>query len=237
MNKYIVLGAALLAGWILPADANPVSRRATITGGGGNGRCTIEVNVDGAAEVEISGDLGLLTTIGGQPAIWRRFQCNTPLPANPADFRFVKIEGRGTARLIQDPRGTRGRAVVQINDPKGGRAGYTFDLQWRGAGGKGGWTPGPPSQPPGHEPWLGPGGFPMTRAIRICQDSVTNRLNRDGYPHVTFERTIPDNNPGRHDWVTGAVNGKREFETARFSFACSVDFSTGRIRSVDVRRR
>jgi hypothetical protein len=75
----------------------------------------------------------------------------------------------------------------------------------------------------------------MARAIRICQDSVTYRLNQNGYPNVNFERTIPDNNPGRHDWVTGTVSGRRGYDTARFSFACSVDFSSGRVRSVDVR--
>jgi len=210
-----------------PAHANPASRRATIRGGGGNGRCTIEVSVDHAAEVEISGDTGLLTTTAGQPAVWRRFQCNTPLPRNPVDFRFGGINGRGTVRLLQDPRSTGGRAVVQINDPKGGRGTYTFDLQWRGPGGGAPW--------PG--PGQGAGGFPMARAIRICRDSVTERLNRDGYSYVTFERTIPADNPGRHDWVTGRVSAKRGFGTTRFSFSCSVDFRSGEVRSVDVSRR
>ena len=200
------------------AQANPVSRRATITGGGGNGRCTIEVSVDHAAEVEISGDTGLLTTTAGQPAAWRRFQCNAPLPRNPVDFRFGGTNGRGTVRLIQDPRSTGGRAVVQITDPQGGRATYSFDLQW-------------------HGPRDGSGGFPITRAIQICQDSVTNRLNRDGYSYVTFERTIPDDNPGRNDWVNGRASAKRGFGTTRFWFSCSVDFRSGRVRSVDVNRR
>jgi hypothetical protein len=234
INKHMFLGAAILAGLIQPAHANPVSRRATITGGGGNGRCTIEVSVDHAAEVEVSGDTGLLTTIAGQPSVWRRFQCNTPLPANPVDFRFVKIGGRGTVRLVQDPRSTRGRAVIHITDPQGSRGGYTFDLQWRASGG-GGWAPGPPTPPYGHGP--GPGSLPMAKVIRICQDSVTDRLNLDGYPYVTFERTIPDDNPGRNDSVKGTVSGKREFETQRFWFSCSVDFGSGRVRSVDVRRR
>lgn len=77
----------------------------------------------------------------------------------------------------------------------------------------------------------------MARAIRICQDSVTNRLNRDGYQNVIFERTTPDDNPGRDDWVIGTVSGKQGFETIRFWFSCSVDLGSGRIRSVDVGRR
>jgi hypothetical protein len=77
----------------------------------------------------------------------------------------------------------------------------------------------------------------MAKVIRGCQDSVTNRLNRDGYPYVTFERTIPDNNSGRNVWVIGTVSGRRGFETTRFSFSCFVDFQSGRVRSIDVRRR
>jgi hypothetical protein len=234
MNTQIFLAAAILTGLMQPAHANPVSRRANITGGGGNGRCTIEVTVDHAAEVEVSGDTALLTTTAGQPAMWRRFQCNAPLPSHPADFRFVRINGRGTLRLVQDPRHTGGRAVIQITDPQAGRGGYTFDLQWRGPQG-GGWTPGPPPPPPGHGPGSGPGGLPMARAIRLCQDSVSDRLNRDGYRYVTFQNIVPADNPGRHDWITGTASGKRGFGTNRFSFSCSVDFGAGRVRSVDVR--
>jgi hypothetical protein len=212
--------AAILAVLVPALQANPVSRRATITGGGGSGRCTIEVTVDHAAEVEVSADMGLLTTISGQPAIWRRFQCNAPLPPKPVDFSFVRISGnRGTVRLLQDPRNTGGRAVISINDFKGGRGSYTFDLQWRG---------------PGRDGW---GGSLTAKAIRICQDSVTDRLDRDGYQYIHFERTVPVDNPGRNDWITGSVSGNRGFGTTWFSFSCSVDFNSGRVRSVDVRAR
>ena len=77
----------------------------------------------------------------------------------------------------------------------------------------------------------------MDRAVRLCQDAVTDRLNQDGYPYVTFARTYPDDQPGRNDWVVGTVSGKHRFGTTWFSFSCSVDFNFGRIRSVDVRRR
>jgi hypothetical protein len=80
-------------------------------------------------------------------------------------------------------------------------------------------------------------GFPMTRAIRMCQDSVANRLTRDGYRYVVFERTIPDNGPGRHDRVLGTATAKRGFRDNRFSFSCSVDFRAGRVRAVTVHRR
>jgi hypothetical protein len=131
MDKRILRGAAILAVLVQSAHADPASRRAAITGGGSNRKCTIEVTVDGVAEVAISGDTGLLTTFLGAPALWRRFECNMPLPANPVDFRFVKIAGRGTALLLRDPRTTGGRAVIHLNDPEAGRAVYTFELQWR----------------------------------------------------------------------------------------------------------
>jgi hypothetical protein len=239
VNKTIFVCAVTCLSFVPAVHANPMSRRATITGSGGNGRCTIEVSVDHAAEVEISGDNGLLTTVAGQPAAWRRFQCNAPLPRNPPDFRFVKINGRGTVRLLQDPRNTGGRAVIHVSDPQGGRGNYTFDLQWGGRNGGGwnggGWTPGPPDPRPGHGP--NPGGFPTARAIQVCQNSVTDRLNQRAYSSVRFWRTASDNNSGRHNWISGTASAIRGHETTWFSFSCSVDSYSGRVHSVDVRRR
>jgi hypothetical protein len=167
-----------------PAKADGLSREATVTGLGGNGTCTVEVNVDGVAEVEISGNMGYLTTISGQPAHWRRFQCNTPLPRDPADFQLARAAGRGFLRLVREPRGSGGRAVIRIDDPNPGRGVYTFDLQWRDP--RGGTWP-PMHHPPG---WgRGSGGFPPTDSVVACQDSVTNRLRHDGYAFVTFDRT------------------------------------------------
>ena len=111
------------------------TRRADIRGGGGHGKCTIEVEVDGVATVEIRGDTARLRTLEGRPAHWRRFVCNQPMPLNPVEFRFRGIDGRGRQDLIRDPsRG--GVAIVRIEDRRGGREGYTFDLEWRGSGGE-----------------------------------------------------------------------------------------------------
>src|SRR5271156_1496464 len=60
---------------------------------------------------------------------------------------------------------------------------------------------------------------------------------RDGYRYLTFDRTTPDNNPGRNDWVIGTVSGQRGYGSTRFSFSCSIDFRSGTVRSVDVRKR
>jgi hypothetical protein len=126
--------AGLMLGiWILPAGAATLTKRATITGTRGDqGKCTVEVDVDGAADVEISGDMGRLRTLSGQTAEWRRLECTSPMPRNPANFNFRGIDGRGNVNLVRDPRQSRGAAVVRIEDPKGGREGYTFDLEWSG---------------------------------------------------------------------------------------------------------
>ena len=129
-------GAVVLAA---PMFAQNVSTfRAQIRGGGGDrGKCTIDILVDDVAEVEIRGDQGILRTISGQPATWRRFECNQPLPQNPLEFHFTGVDGRGRQTLLRDPASNRGTAVVRLEDKDGGREGYTFDIEWRGAGGTG----------------------------------------------------------------------------------------------------
>lgn len=118
------------------------SRRATIRGGGSgdSGKCTIEVRVDQSADVEISGDMGRIHTLSGQPATWNRFECTSPMPRTASDFRFRGIDGRGRVDLVRDPRSNRGTAIVHIEDSQGGAQGYTFDLEWQGGTGGGNYT-------------------------------------------------------------------------------------------------
>jgi len=125
----------LLAGGAV-SGADVKTMRATINGGGGNsGKCTIEVSVDQLATVEISGDTGRLITEQGQPAEWRRMVCTGAMPRNVSDFRFSGVDGRGRQQLVSDPRNNRGVAVVRIEDSKGGRENYTFDIEWGGGNG------------------------------------------------------------------------------------------------------
>lgn len=133
MKKLIPIVFVILTAVSAPAQVQR-NFRASITGGGGNGKCTIEVEVDDVAMVEISGDQGRLITVSGSPAEWRRMRCNQPMPANPNDFRFTGIDGRGRVSLVRDPRQNRGVAVIRIEDNRSGREGYTFDMEWRGGG-------------------------------------------------------------------------------------------------------
>jgi uncharacterized protein YfkK (UPF0435 family) len=113
------------------AGAQTFPRRAAIVGGGSpdRGQCNIEVVVDGAAEVEIRGDVGVLRNLSGQQPQWRRFECSAAMPPNPGDFRFSGVDGRGKQELVRDPRNG-GAAVVRIEDPDNGSEGYTFNLSW-----------------------------------------------------------------------------------------------------------
>jgi hypothetical protein len=271
------LHLTLLAAFVLtvPATAQQATRRADITGNAVDGKCTIEVVVDGAAEVEVQGNVGRLRNLGGQQPTWSRFVCNGRMPANPQDFRFRGIDGRGSVQLLQDPRQNGGRIVFRIDDPQGGREGYTVDLEWRGSnegqwssqdgrrwlgpdsrgndGGQGQrdpadrWGAGGPRDDRGADAnrdrrfydeggrWNAEG---AAQAIRMCQAEVASRIRRDGFRDVTFQSVVPDNNPGRNDFVNGLATARRgRSRSADYQFSCSVDLGSGRVRSAQVTRR
>jgi hypothetical protein len=220
---------------ISTGSAQPYQRRATITGGGDRdrGKCTIEVVVDGAAEIEIRGDLGSIRNLSGRPPQWRRFECTSPMPANAANFRFAGVDGRGRQQLTRDPRDG-GIAVIRIDDPQGGAEGYTFDLTW---GGSYTYNPGAVPRPPdagGRTPFRR---FTTEQAVAACQDAVRQRTLAD-YPHrsVEFRETRIDDQPGRNDWVIGTLDilsrgGPLE---QHMRFSCAVNFDTGQVRSADL---
>ena len=130
MYTRISLGIMALAAI---ASAQTYPRRAAVIGGGSpnNGQCTVEVVVDGVSEVEVHGANATLRNLSGQPPQWRRFECTSIMPDNPANFRFDGVDGRGKQQLVRDPRNG-GSAVVRIEDSSGGSEGYTFRLTWGG---------------------------------------------------------------------------------------------------------
>ena len=224
---FLTLTAAAVL--VAPMCAQNAERRATFTGGGGNdaGKCTIEVYVDGSADVEIRGDRGVLRTLSGQPAQWRRFECSGPMPENPGDFRFSGVDGRGKQELVQDPSRGRGAAVVRIQDSSGGAEGYTFDLVWRGAG----FVSSPTGQPLGGRDR---GGSP-TDATRACQDAVRERADQQyGLRSIDFRDLNADDNQGRNDRIVGSFDVRRDNYRDAYRFSCSVDLANGRVHSVEI---
>jgi len=129
----LVIGTLAIAAGFANAQ-NVQTRRAAMVGGGNanSGKCTVDIIVDGSAQVEVRGDSATLRNTGGQAPQWRRFECTGAMPANPANFRFVGVDGRGRQTLARDPRNNGGAAVVQIEDSDAGSEGYTFDLFWGG---------------------------------------------------------------------------------------------------------
>jgi len=232
--RFLLAGAALA---IVTSPLGAQARRASLRSGGGDeGKCTIEVVVDGAAEVEVRGDSAVLRNLAGQPAQWRRFECNGPRPNNPVDFRFAGVDGRGRQELVRDPRNG-GAAVVRIEDPQGGSEGYTFDLFWNNRGGfeqpRGGFE-----QPRGGV--IDRGGPPRGRfstedAVRGCQDMVRQQaMDRLRTRDMEFRRTAIDDRPGRNDWVVGTLAVRRGPRDEVYNFSCSVDFNSGRVRSAQI---
>jgi hypothetical protein len=212
-----------------PMWAQSGERRATLTGSGGNdgGKCTVEVYVDGSADVELRGDRGFLRTRSGQPAQWRRFECSGPVPTNPVEFRFRGIDGRGRQELLQDPSRGNGAAIVRISDSEGGGQGYTFDVEWRG----GGFFSGPTGQAAGRSNrWGSP-----NDAARACEDAVREKANQQyGFRDIDFGGLNADDNPGSNDRVMGYFDVRRGNNRETFRFSCSVDLDNARVRGVEI---
>jgi hypothetical protein len=240
---------------LLPAQSTQ-TMRANIRGGGGDhGKCTIEVEVDGVADVEVRGDVGRIRTLQGQPSNWRRFECNSVMPRNPVGFRFKGVDGRGNVQLVRDP-GNSGVAVVRIEDKKGGREGYTFDLEWSGGSGAYGYDTDDRLDRRRDDPYDRrddrydrrddrydrnsrdqnlPGYSNANDAVGMCQDAVRVRARTDhGVRNPRFTASSVDDLRGNRDRIVGSFEGNRR---EQYDYACTVNLNNGRIRAVDVRRR
>jgi len=235
--KVIVIGACAVLSASLSAQS--LARRANMVGGGSpdGGRCTIEVVVDGAAEVEIRGDTAQLRNLKGQMPQWRRFECTGVMPGRPADFGFKGRDGRGRQTLVGDPR-SGGVAVVRIEDSDNGTEGYTFDIYWGRQGG--GYQSGGPGRvvevPPGHVG--GPSRrYTAEQAVSACQESVREQAGGRWHSReVEFLRTTIDDQPGRNDWVVGTLAVRRMDRREIYRFSCSVNFDSGNVRSAEIQQ-
>jgi hypothetical protein len=218
----VIAGTAL---GLAPAGAQNLDRRAVMTGGGSpeSGRCTAEVVVDGAAEVNIRGDMAGLRDLSGRPPEWRRFECTGAVPPN-ADVQFTG-EGRGRLRLLRAPRDNNGVAVVRIEDSESGASAYRFELSWNNR------APYPGAAVPPVN-----GRFGTDQAVQVCQDAVRRQaMDRFGAREIVFRRINMDDQPGRNDWVVGMIEMRRpDGMDERRRFSCSVNFDSGRVRSANI---
>ncbi len=196
--------------------------------GGGDrdrGKCTVEVLVDGRADVEIRGDTATIRDLGGAEPQWRRFECSGMMPANAAEYRFIGVNGRGSQRLVRDPN-SGGTAVIHIEDPENGAGVYTFDITWGGAGSA-------------YQGDRGDRGdrrrFSPDDAVRSCQDAVRQQaVERFHVADVSFRRLEASDNPGQRDSVNGVFDLRRDGRDEAFRFSCSVDFDNGRVFNAQI---
>jgi hypothetical protein len=238
-----------------PITAQTYERRAALSGSGvsgGQGKCTVEVVVDGTAEVQIRGDRGILRNVTGGAPQWRRFECTGPLPNNPADFRFTGVDGRGSQQLVRDPRNG-GIAVVRITDPEGGSEGYTFDVSWSGGSAY--------SSPNRNDSIFdnsgnrndsifdngGNGGgrgrrISTDEAVRVCQDAVREEAaQRFNTSDIEFRNASIEDNRGPRDIVAGTfvirnganANGNYGRQNSH-RFSCSMNFNNGQLQAVQI---
>src|SRR5258708_3167087 len=76
--------------------------------------------------------------------------------------------------------------------------------------------------------------FSADQAVQTCKDTIEQEAHqRFGTAPVNIRQASIDNNPGRNDWVVGtvAIKTSRWRPSEVYRFSCSVDLSTGRVRS------
>ncbi len=252
----------VLALAILPAAAQSTAelresiaqlreRRAVLGDGAPNGpgNCRIEISVDIRAEVEIQQDSALLRNLGGQRPQWKRFECTSLMPLQPAGFKFTKVTGRGRLKLTLDPsRG--GPAVLQVDDPQPGTESYTIDISWTGSKDEKSITglpadlnkgpesdrkrpPDVESKPRADSGFVRP--FVSEEAVRGCEDAAIDRaIERFHAQAVAIRHSALDSTPGREEWVAGTLETRRGKNWEVYRFSCSVDFRERSMRSVDL---
>lgn len=106
MARFHVRAAAFLI-FIASAFAQPTLKQATLPADTDHatpgGKCTIEVILNGSAEIDVLGPTGNLRSLTGEPLGWRRFECTSVLPPNPDGFQIHLTSGRGKLDLLRHP--------------------------------------------------------------------------------------------------------------------------------------
>lgn len=212
------------------ANGQNLQRRANVGAGGSadRGQCSVEISVDGAAEVEIRGGNATLRNLSGQPPQWRRFDCTGTMPANPTNLQFSGLAGRGRQELVRTPQNG-GATIVRIQDPDRGAANYAFDLTW--SADRPTYSQGRGNQGRGNGQR-----YTTDQAVRVCQDAVRQQaVDRFRGSNIAFRQTTLEDTPGRQDWVNGVFDMRRGYDRDEtYSFSCSVNFDTGEVRSAQI---
>ena len=256
LGKWLGASFVALSFAIFPAAGQSTLQQremhAILGGGppGGPGKCTLEVLVDQRAEVEIQQDSALLRRLAGERPQWKRYDCTSLMPLQPAGFKLMKINGRGRMKLTLDPTHG-GPAVIEIDDNMPGVGDYIFEISWtapRADKPLSGYAPDlnkeleadrkkpPEIVEPKAKTELGfvrP--FVSDEAVRACEDvSIDRAIERFHAQAVAIRKSAVDTTPGREEWVVGNLETRRGKQWDAYHFSCSVDFRERKIRSVDL---
>ena len=78
-------------------------------------------------------------------------------------------------------------------------------------------------------------GFGTDEAVRVCRDSVYEQASRRFHTRdIHFLHTRMDDNPGRNDFVVGRIDVHPNSRGEVYSFSCSVNFDSGRVRTAEI---
>jgi hypothetical protein len=194
----------------------------------GKGRCEIRLQIDKEAEVQIRHDSVFVRTISGREARDDGSECNEPLPQyGITGFNFEVRDSRGEIILLSPPsRRNEYTAVVRIRDSASGTGRYHFRLSWNIAG----YDPERVRQPSK--------GLATQQGVQVCQEAVVSRIvDRYHYGDVSIRNIRADDHPGRRNYLLGEASARRGFREVGFTFVCVVDFNSGRVGWMDVRKR
>lgn len=197
---------------------------AQITGGGGSGKCTFEVSIDGAADVEIRGNEGRLRWVGGGGMQWKRLVCNQPLPRNPQNFQFHGVDGRGSQTLVKDPNSNNGVAVIRVDDPQRGAEGYTGDITWDGGNNNGGWNNGNNGgwNNGNNGGWNNGNGNWNRNPVGACQNAIRNQAGSRSYGDIQFSNSVNSDRAGNVTVVQGLASSQGRGRTGYYQYSCVV---------------
>jgi hypothetical protein len=219
-----------------------------------SGQCKLRVQIDDEGEVTMSGDTVWLRTLRGRPNYDVGSECTSPLPRRVTVTDFRKTDGPGRAELTTRS-GRDNQVSFYVRDSSSGSHKYTLEFRWVAEGGAGDYRSGedyryrdyPYRDDPydnrnngrGNDRGRGRRNAAISdaEAMRMCEQAVRNAVATDyGYRVFDIDSINIDNRRGQSDWVTGTGSARAGFRPARLQFSCRVDFQTGQLLDVQVRR-
>lgn len=96
------------------------------------GNLTWSGNVDDVVQLKIRGNSLETKTLSGREVSSPNYNFTSPLPNRRVDVEIDKKKGRGTVKILQQPRRENDfTTVIEIRDTSGGSRDYELEIYWR----------------------------------------------------------------------------------------------------------